>query len=99
MEFHGGSGGPVYVDPTTGDTLDFMSLEHSTRLTDDPTPALDGNNLQTVLGDQDSAALERFVAQILPVDRNAPDSLAADRCAGLAPLRKALIAYWRNGHN
>lgn len=54
----GGNRPPVYVDPVTGDEIDFMSLEHNTRLTDDPTLALDANNLQTVLGDENSVMLE-----------------------------------------
>lgn len=59
MSFVGGSSRPpVYVDPATGNEIDFMSLEHSTRLTDDPTLALDGNNLQTVLGHENSVTLE-----------------------------------------
>jgi hypothetical protein len=58
MVFLPGRNTPVYIDPTTGDTLDFMSLEHSTRLADEPTLALDANNLQTVLGDENSVHLE-----------------------------------------
>jgi Domain of unknown function (DUF4157) len=58
MVFLPGRNTPVYIDPTTGDTIDFMSLEHSTRLTDDPTLALNANNLQTVLGDENSVYLE-----------------------------------------
>lgn len=54
----GGNRPPIYVDPTTGDQLDFMSLEHQTRLADDPTLALDPSNLQTVLGDENSVTLE-----------------------------------------
>ena len=46
------------MDPVTGDQLDFMSLEHQTRLADDPTLALDAANLQTVLGDENSVMLE-----------------------------------------
>jgi len=54
----GRSGAPIYVDPTTGDQLDFMSLEHQVRLADDPARALDAANLQTVLGDENSVTLE-----------------------------------------
>ena len=54
----GGNRPPVYMDPVTGDQLDFMSLEHQTRLADDPTLALDAANLQTVLGDENSVMLE-----------------------------------------
>ena len=58
MEFAGGSGAPVYRDPATGEILDRMTLEHSTRLADDPLSALSGSNLQTVLGDENSVMLE-----------------------------------------
>jgi hypothetical protein len=54
----GGRRPPVYIDPTTGDQLDFMSIEHQTRLTDDPTLALDPANLQMALGDENSVTLE-----------------------------------------
>jgi hypothetical protein len=58
MEFVGASGAPVYRDPNTGEVLDRMTLEHSTRLADDPTTALEASNLQTVLGDENSVSLE-----------------------------------------
>lgn len=58
MVFPPGDGGPVYRDPATGDILDRMTLEHSTRLADDPVQALEATNLQTVLGDENSFALE-----------------------------------------
>jgi hypothetical protein len=54
----GGARPPVYVDPTTGEQLDFMSIEHQTRLADDPTLALDPGNLSMVLGDENSVTLE-----------------------------------------
>jgi hypothetical protein len=54
----GGRRPPVYVDPTTGEQLDFMSIEHQTRLADDPTLALDPGNLSMVLGDENSVTLE-----------------------------------------
>jgi len=57
MVFPPGNGAPVYRDPVTGDILDRMTLEHSTRLADDPVLALDAANLQTVPGDQNSYAL------------------------------------------
>jgi hypothetical protein len=58
MVFQPGRGAPVYVDPTTGEALDLMSIEHQTRLADDPTRALDAGNLQSVLGDENSVHLE-----------------------------------------
>jgi hypothetical protein len=58
MVFGPGDGAPHYVDPVTGNRLDRMTLEHQTRLADDPTRAVDPTNLQTVLGDENSVALE-----------------------------------------
>jgi hypothetical protein len=40
-----------------------MTLEHSVRLGDDPTQALNGSNLQFVLGDENSFFLERIRAR------------------------------------
>jgi hypothetical protein len=51
-------GPPVYLDPSTGAVLEFMSIEHSNRLADDPLRCVDPTNLQFVLGDENSYFLE-----------------------------------------
>jgi hypothetical protein len=51
-------GPPVYLDPSTGAVLDFMSIEHSNRLADNPLRCVDPTNLQFVLGDENSYFLE-----------------------------------------
>jgi hypothetical protein len=59
MEFRGGpTSAPVYRNPANVNEVERMTLEHRMRLTDDPTRALDGANLQLVLGDENSVALE-----------------------------------------
>ena len=58
MVFPSGRGAPVYVDPATGVPRDFMSIEHSQRLTDNPLRCTDSTNLQFVLGDENSYFLE-----------------------------------------
>ena len=58
MVFPSGRGVPVYVDPVTGAPRDFMSIEHSQRLTDNPLRCTDSTNLQFVLGDENSYFLE-----------------------------------------
>jgi hypothetical protein len=57
MRFTGGeTSAPLYQLPD-GTTI-RMTLEHSTRLADDPTRALSGPNLQWVLADENSVNLE-----------------------------------------
>jgi hypothetical protein len=58
MVFPPGNGPPIYTDPTGGGRLDFMSLEHSERLSDNPLRSVDPTNLQFVLGDENSYFLE-----------------------------------------
>ena len=50
------SGAPRYVLPTGEQT--GMTLDHNVRLSDDPTQALNGNNLSFVLDDENSVTLE-----------------------------------------
>jgi hypothetical protein len=50
------SGAPRYQLPTGEET--GVTLDHNTRLMDDPTLALSGNNLSAVLGDENSVTLE-----------------------------------------
>ena len=52
----GNTSAPVYILPDG--TVARMTLEHSTRLADDPVRALSGNNLQFVLDDENSVFLE-----------------------------------------
>lgn len=57
MRFTGGNTtAPIYTLPDG--TVARMTLEHSTRLADDPARALSGNNLQFVLNDENSVFLE-----------------------------------------
>ena len=57
MRFTGGNtSAPIYTLPDG--TVARMTLEHSTRLADDPARALSGNNLQFVLNDENSVSLE-----------------------------------------
>jgi hypothetical protein len=48
---------PLYDLPDG--TVIRMTLEHSERLADNPANALSGNNLQYLLGDENSYALEK----------------------------------------
>ena len=62
MRFKGGkTSAPVYE--LSDGTVARMTLEHSTRLTDNPTRALSGDNLQFVLGDENSFYLEALRAE------------------------------------
>jgi hypothetical protein len=57
MRFTGGNTtAPIYDLPD--ETRVRMTLEHSTRLADDPARALSGDNLQFVLDDENSVFLE-----------------------------------------
>jgi hypothetical protein len=56
MQFSGTSGAPVYVLPDG--TFERLTLEHTIRRSDDPTQAISANNLQFVLGDENSVVLE-----------------------------------------
>ena len=59
MSFTGkNTSAPMYLLPD-GTTV-LMTLEHSNRLADDPTRALNGTNLQFVLDDENSVFLEFF---------------------------------------
>jgi hypothetical protein len=62
MVFPPGEGPPIFRNPASGARLDFMSLEHSQRLADDPLRSVDPTNLQFVLGDENSYFLEWFRA-------------------------------------
>ena len=57
MRFAGGNTTAPLYDLPDGTTI-RLTLEHSTRLADDPTRALSGSNLQWVLGDENSVNLE-----------------------------------------
>jgi hypothetical protein len=62
MQFGGGrTTAPTYTLPD--DSKVRMTLEHSTRLADDPTSALRGSNLQLVLNDENSYFLEQLRAK------------------------------------
>ena len=57
MRFTGDNTTAPFYDIPDG-TVTRMTLEHSERLTDDPSRALSGNNLQFVLHDENSVSLE-----------------------------------------
>jgi len=64
MRFTGGkTTAPIYDLPDG--TVARMTIEHSQRLTDNPTRAVDANNLQFVLGDENSVNLE-FIRRFDP---------------------------------